>query len=45
MLREETYSSLPAHTGGAMRIKLKEYYDRMEKAVAAILTNADVRTT
>jgi hypothetical protein len=26
-----------------MRIKLKEYYDRMEQAVAAILTNADVR--
>jgi antirestriction protein ArdC len=43
MLREEFYSSLPAHTGGVMRIKLKEYYDRMEQAVAAILTNADVR--
>ncbi len=43
MLREEIYSSLPAHTGGVMRIKLKEYYDRMEQAVAAILTNADVR--
>ena len=26
-----------------MRIKLKEYYDRMEQAVATILTNADVR--
>jgi antirestriction protein ArdC len=26
-----------------MRIKLQEYYDRMEQAVAAILTNADVR--
>ena len=26
-----------------MRIKLKEYYDRMEQAVTAILTNADVR--
>ena len=43
MLREEFCSSLPAHTGGVMRIKLKEYYDRMEQAVAAILTNADVR--
>lgn len=43
MLREEFYSSLPAHTGGVMRIKLKEYYDRMEQAVAAILTDADVR--
>jgi hypothetical protein len=42
MLREEYHSSLPAHNGGAMRIKLKEYYDRMEQAVAAILTNADV---
>jgi antirestriction protein ArdC len=26
-----------------MRIKLKEYYDKMEQAVSAILTNADVR--
>ena len=26
-----------------MRIKLKEYCDRMEQAVTAILTNADVR--
>jgi len=26
-----------------MRIKLKEYYDRMEQAVSAILTNADVQ--
>jgi antirestriction protein ArdC len=26
-----------------MRIKLKEYYGRMEQAVSAILTNADVR--
>ena len=26
-----------------MRIKLQEYYDRMEQAVTAILTNADVR--
>ena len=26
-----------------MRIKLKEYYDRMEQAVSVILTNADVR--
>ncbi len=26
-----------------MRIKLKEYYDRMEQAVTAILTNADAR--
>jgi len=26
-----------------MRIKLKEYYDRMEQAVTTILTNADVR--
>jgi antirestriction protein ArdC len=43
ILREEFYSSLPAHTGGVMGIKLKEYYDRMEQAVAAILTNADVR--
>jgi antirestriction protein ArdC len=43
MLREEFCSSLPAHTGGVMRIKLKEYYDRMEQAVAAILTDADVR--
>jgi len=43
MLREEVYPSLPAHIGGVMRIKLKEYYDRMERAVAAILTNADVR--
>ncbi len=43
MLREEFCSSLQPHTGGIMRIKLKEYYDRMEQAVAAILTNADVR--
>jgi antirestriction protein ArdC len=43
MLREEYHSSLPVQNGGAMRIKLKEYYDRMEQAVAAILTNADVR--
>jgi antirestriction protein ArdC len=42
-LREEYYSFLSAHNGGVMRIKLKEYYDRMEQAVAAILTNADVR--
>jgi antirestriction protein ArdC len=43
MLREEDFSSLPANTGGVMRIRLKEYYERMEQAVAAILTNADVR--
>ena len=42
-LKEESYSSLSAYNGGVMRIKLKEYYDRMEQAVAAILTNADVR--
>ena len=42
-LREEDYSSLSAHNGGVMRIKLKEYYDRMEQAATAILTNADVR--
>jgi antirestriction protein ArdC len=43
MLREEYCSFLPVQNGGAMRIKLQEYYDRMEQAVAAILTNADVR--
>ncbi len=42
-LKEADYTALPADTGGAMRIKLKEYYDRMEQAVAAILTNVDVR--
>lgn len=43
ILKEEDNSSSPAHNGGFMRIKLKEYYDRMEQAVSAILTNADVR--
>ena len=43
MLREEITLPFQLDTGGVMRIKLKEYYDRMEQAVAAILTNADVR--
>ncbi len=43
ILKEEDDSSFPAHNGGFMRIRLKEYYDRMEHAVSAILTNADVR--
>jgi antirestriction protein ArdC len=43
MLKEENHSSLSAYDGGTMRIKLKEYYDRMEQAVSAVLTNADVR--
>jgi hypothetical protein len=41
-LREAYDASLSAH-GGIMRIKLKEYYDRMEQAVSAILTNAEVQ--
>src|SRR5271157_5530909 len=42
-LREEQYASLSAHNGGVMKIKLKEYYDKMEQAVTTILTQADVR--
>ncbi|HOD76625.1 MAG TPA: hypothetical protein PKJ17_11380, partial [Syntrophorhabdaceae bacterium] len=43
ILKEEDGSSFPACNGGIMRIKLKEYYDRMEQGVSAIITNADVR--
>ena len=42
-LKEEQCASLSAHNGGVMKIKLKEYYDRMEQAVTTILTQADVR--
>lgn len=41
MLREDSLFS--AYDGGIMRIEVKEYYEKMEQAVAAILTNADVR--
>jgi len=42
-LREAHEASLPILNGGIMRIKLKEYYDRMEQAVSAILANTDVQ--
>jgi antirestriction protein ArdC len=42
-LREEDFLLPARDKGGLMRIKLKEYYDRMEQAVSAILTNADVQ--
>ena len=35
ILKEEDDSSFPACNGGIMRIKLKEYYDRMDQAVSA----------
>ena len=42
-LREAYEASLSIPNGGIMRIKLKEYYDRMEQAVSAILANTDVQ--